>query len=243
MTPSISVLVATRGRVPQLERMLQSCVATAVGAVEIVLRVDYDDAPTIDYLRGRGSERFIVGPRLGYASMAAMVNDAARLSCADLAMVVNDDVEFVTAGWDRILGDIAARYPDGIFDLGVETLNAGNFVWPCTSRRVIEAIGIHEARVLYSDIWLRDVMRPFGRAIRVPEVTILHHWQGQTDDQQRALRAAQASGHQAVYAQCVEEGRQKIGAMLALNTLSDKIASNMNDWATWASKLKASMPS
>lgn len=211
MKPAVSIIAPTRGRVELLRKMLDSLTATARGQVEVVLRCDRDDPETVNYLRTR-SHPFIVGSRLkGYATLATLVNEAVRLSTADLVMVVNDDAEFLTEGWDVKLVEAAAKYPDGVFDLGVTTvLNDGNFVFPCTSRRVIDAIGIHHESLIYSDIWLRDVMLPFGRAVRVPEVTVRHNWNGMSDDQRQALGAHD----QAVYERCVDEARQEIRRLL-----------------------------
>lgn len=214
MKPHISVVAATRGRTRLLNHLLNSLWATAAepDGVEVVFRVDFDDKETIEFLSQRGRSSFIVGPRLqGYATLGALVNEAARLSRADLVIVVNDDAEFKTHGWDMRLLAEAARFPDGIFDLGVTSvLNNDNFVWPCTSRRVIDLIGIHDERVIYSDVWLRDVMAFYGRAIRVPDVIIEHKWIGLSVDQQRAI----GSFDQAVHAAAYVEARAKIGAAL-----------------------------
>ncbi len=217
MTPSISVVAAVRERTDILERMLDSAVETAAqpDAVEIVLRCDFDDSRMIDYLT-RACHRFIVGPReSGYVSLPGFANEAARLSRADLVIVVNDDAEFMTPGWDEKLVAHASRYPDGLFVFGIETNNAKNFVFPCVSRRHVELFdGVFDPRVIYADIWTRDVYQPFDRAVRVHDVEVAHHWQGRSDDQERALAVTQSAEHRAVYVRCVEEGRLKIATML-----------------------------
>lgn len=214
MKPRISVIVATRGRVALLDKMLRSLQLTAHDptSVEVVLRCDADDNLTIHFLREQ-PHLFIVGPRRnGYATLASLVNEAARLSHADLVIVVNDDAEFVTQGWDARLVEEAARYEDGIFDLGVtNVLNDENFVWPCTSRRVIDLIGIHDERLVYSDVWLRDVMRHFDRAIRVHDVVIKHNWVGVSAEQDAARRQEDP----ALHARCVEEAAARINNAFA----------------------------
>lgn len=220
MKPHISVVAAVRGRVALLQAMLDSLVATAdqPDRVEVILRCDYDDAPLIDFLRARSAHQFIVGPRVsGYASLPAFANEAARLAHADLVIVVNDDAEFQTPGWDTKLVAHAARYPDGLFVLGVETLNAKNFVFPCVSRTHIELFGgVFEDRLVYPDIWTRDVYQPFDRAVRIHDVKVAHHWQGMSADQRQALGVAQSGEHHALYTQCVNEGRAKISALLGV---------------------------
>lgn len=221
MTPRIAVVAAVRGRVDLLRTMLRSLFRTADNAVDVVLRCDSDDAEMLKYLSGRAGPhfigagaRFIVGPRMdGYTNLPAFANEAARLSRGDLVLVVNDDAEFQTQGWDTKLLERAAQYPDGLFVLGVDTLNAGNFVFPCVSRRHIDLFGgVFDERVVYADIWTRDVYAPFGRAIRVPEVRIDHHWQGMSADQRRAVSQIDHASYQ----RAVEDGRARVRPMLEL---------------------------
>ena len=221
MTPHISVVAAVRERVSLLRRMIESLEETATDPqnVELVVRCDNDDPDMIRFLCGLGrQDRFIVGPRLsGYAALPAFANEAARLSRADLVLVVNDDAEFMTQGWDSKLVAHAEKYPDGIFVFGVETANAKNFVFPCVSRKQIDLFGgVFEESLVYPDIWLRDVLSPFGRAIRIPDVSISHNWQGMSADQRRAAHVAHSPEHQHRYARCVEEGRAKVAAALAV---------------------------
>ena len=210
----MSVIVPTRGRVPQLTRMLDSLWKTAGDplSVEVLCRIDDDDPDTAAFLARVGRVRVLVGSRLnGYATLATITNEAARQARAKLVLVVNDDVEFQTAGWDAHLQAAASQYPDGIFDLGVTTMNAGKFVFPCVSSRQIVILGgVFDERLIYTDIWLRDVVKPFKRAIRVPKVTITHHWEGKTDDQATAAAKVQTPAYQQLYAQCVAEGQAKI---------------------------------
>lgn len=218
MRPNISVIVPTRGRVPQLSRMLDSLWKTAGDAerVEVICRIDDDDPDTAAFLARVGRVRVLVGSRLnGYATLATITNEAARQARATLVLVVNDDVEFQTAGWDAHLQAAASQYPDGIFDLGVTTMNAGKFVFPCVSSRQIGILGgVFDERLIYTDIWLRDVVKPFKRAIRVPKVTITHHWEGKSDDQTSAAARVQTPEYQQLYAQCVAEGQAKIRKVL-----------------------------
>lgn len=227
MKPAISVIVPVRDRVDLIHHMMETLVTTAEcpELVEVVFRCDDDDEACIAYLRNRritgwfsgtfGSS-FIIGSRLnGYATLPVFINEAARLSRADLVLVINDDAEFVTPGWDTKLVAVAATYPDGIFDLGVVTANADNFIFPCVSRRQIEILGcVFDERLVYTDIWLRDVLLPFERAIRVLDVRIDHRWLGMSDDQQAAVQLVQSVEYTRLYERCVSEGRDKIRKVL-----------------------------
>ncbi len=90
---------------------------------------------------------------------------------------------FQTPDWSWKVLDVANRYPDGIFALGVETYNAKNFPFAIVSKQAVELMGrIHPVDVFWGDVYLRDVMAAFGRAIRIPEVTIDHEWIGNAPD-------------------------------------------------------------
>lgn len=218
MKPSISVLVPTRGRVKLLHKMLESLVATAsdMNKVEVAIRYDDDDAETAEYLRDKPF-LCVVGPRYnGYASLPQFVNELVAASHADLLFGCNDDAEFRTPGWDQKLCEVAARYPDGIFNLGVDTvMNNANFVFPCTSRRVTELCGLHDERVFYNDIWFRDVMAHFDRNVRVPDVVIEHVWAGMSEEQQKGLDIVRDPAYPTLYARCVAEAVEKLRGAVA----------------------------
>lgn len=213
----ISVLVPTRGRVGLLHTMLSTLYASVSDRnnVEVIARVDDDDLRTLDYLQMSAPAHVecIRKERVGYAMNARMVNECAAEATGDLLLVANDDLEFQTLDWDVKLEAAASVYPDGIFDLGVDTvLNNDNFCFPCTSRKVVDVLGcFFDDRLLYPDIWLRDVMVTFGRAVRVPEVVIRHNWTGASEDQcQAAQRVHGNAAYAALYDQCLVEGREKI---------------------------------
>lgn len=217
LKPTISVICPTRKRLAELQRMVASLKATATsGAVELIARIDFDDQESYPFLC-LNEIPFIVGPRRdGYATLATLINEGARLATSDLVLVINDDVTFDTVGWDQRLAEHGARFPDGIFNIGVDVENAGNFVFPCVSRRLIELLGgVFDERLVYPDIWLRDVLMPFHRAVRIHDVRLSHHWKGQTPDQEHAVRMRVSSyGYEDLYQRCVLEGQAKISEVL-----------------------------
>jgi hypothetical protein len=237
VTPRISVIAPTRTRTSVLDRMLQTLVTTAAhpDTVEVVLRCDWDDDESLSYVRAcqatgwlqhtyRHGASHILGSRLhGYATVPVFVNEAARLSHADLVFVVNDDVEFRSPGWDGALVDAAAAYPDGLFDLAAGCVT--QFAFPCVSRRQITLLGgVFDERLVYPDLWLRDVLMPFGRAMQLPQVRLSHNWVGQSADQQRACELTRSQDYAALYAQCVQEGRTRIREELAASGLAQRKA-------------------
>jgi len=224
----ISVLCPTRKRVELLAKMLESCVATNHQSIEILMRCDFDDIDTLKFLQAPNSHNRVnqgavfAGPRLeGYKSLPVFFNELATKSHGELILMINDDAEFITPGWDVKLAEEAAKYPDGIFNLGVDTVyNAQNFVFPCISRKMYQILGkIHDERLIYSDLWLRDVAKTFNRAIYMPEVKISHKWVGLGTPDKTRIEAQKCEGealgvggvgYWKLHDQCVQEAVEKI---------------------------------
>lgn len=180
----ISVLVPTRGRIGRLETMIGSFERTIrVRSSEIVFRIDDDDQETSQYL-ARWRWPVVVGPRYdGYRSTPRYLDEAYAYAHGDVLMVGNDDMIFKTTGWDLTVLEAANQYPDGLFDLGVQTLNTDHFPFSIISRTVVEILGfIYDPRIFWGDIFLRDVMDAFGRAVKLPTVHVEHDWAGYKPD-------------------------------------------------------------
>lgn len=187
MFEKISVLVPTRGRVERLRAMIASFDRTTgnLPNAELVFRCDDDDPATIEFLRAWGGHQIVVGPRLaGYDSMPAYFNELAEAATGDVLMCGNDDMVFKTEGWPaRLLFHASSRYPDGLFNLGVVTLNAEHFPFSTVSRKMVDAMGfLWDPRIFWGDIFLRDVAGLHGRAALVDDVEIEHAWAGYTPD-------------------------------------------------------------
>jgi glycosyltransferase involved in cell wall biosynthesis len=179
----VSVLVPTRGRPDQLRRMISSFYQTTEWVAELVFRVDDDDRETQAILRAFG-EVYITGPRLeGYKSLPVFFNELAAHASGDVLMCGNDDMIFKTEGWDTIILDQANCYPDGIFDFGYATHNAPNFPFATVSKQVVKELGfLFDPRIFWGDIYLRDVMAHFGRAMMIDDLEIEHDWMGHKPD-------------------------------------------------------------
>jgi glycosyltransferase involved in cell wall biosynthesis len=185
----ISVLIPTRGRVERLKTLLSSFEATTSSSVELLFRVDTDDDATIQFLEDRRKVcdylEFIVGPRLnGYASLSVFFNELRLEATGDVLMLGNDDLVFRTPGWAQQVLEVANQHPDGLFNIGVKTHNETHFPLPIVSAKAIATIGFFwDPRLVWGDIFLRDVMESFGRAIPLPSVQIDHDWAGNAPDQ------------------------------------------------------------
>jgi hypothetical protein len=181
----VSVLVPTRGRTRQLGTLIQSFVemTTRPESAELVFRVDVDDVETQAVL-SQVPWPVVAGPRYdGYRSLPVFFEELRQVATGDLFMCGNDDMVFRTPDWSTLVLAEANRYPDGLFDLGVETLNAGVFPFSIVSRQAIDQIGfLQDPQLMWGDLFLRDVMATFGRAIRVPSVVVDHQWMGLRPD-------------------------------------------------------------
>jgi len=215
----ISVLVPTRQRIPQLERLLESFAATVPDDdAELIFRVDRDDLDSQACLR-RHSWTVVVGPRYeGYRSLPRFCEEMRDAATGDVFMVGNDDMVFRTTHWPARLLSVANEYPDGRFNLSVSTYNEHVVPWSTVSRQAVDQLGhIHDARLYWGDVYLRDVFAAFGRVIAVPDVQIDHVWMGHTPDQ-TFLEANQGEARNwdeaywALHRRCVSEAVAKLEA-------------------------------
>jgi len=179
----ISVLVPTRKRVDRLKKMIASFDRTTSGRAELIFRIDHDDCETREYLQEvpwRLKGGVFRGNRLdGYKSTPQFLKDMLPLANGDVLMVGNDDMIFETEAWDKLILRAANNFPDGLFNLGVETLNTPHYPFSIVSRKVVDLLGfMYDPRIFWGDIYLRDIMAHFGRTVLLPEVRILHDWAG-----------------------------------------------------------------
>lgn len=185
----VSVLVPTRKRLGYLKRMLETYQRTVGDSelAEIVFRCDADDPETINFLRAHPFKTIIGQREEGYKSLPRFFNEMARIASGDLLICCNDDVVFLTPGWPQILLATASKFPDGVFNFGVNVgLNDEKFPFSIVSRRLRDILGfINDERLLFSDVFLLDVAKAFERAIRIPEVMISHDWAGHEADETR----------------------------------------------------------
>jgi len=212
MFETLSLLVPIRGHAERRAHFWASLHRTiAVHAqVQLVVRVDDDDEDTHTWALGlrQPTPTIVVGPRYdGYRSLPRFFNEMAQAATGDLLMCGNDDMAFMTEDWAGDLLAAANQYPDGLFNLGTYTYPAGSFPFSCVSRAAVEALGfLNDERLVYSDIFLRDVMARFGRAVLLPQIVIMHV--GQADDDAVAVKGAvhrDADAYWRLHEACVED--------------------------------------
>lgn len=196
MFTRVSVLIPTRHRIERLETLLSSYRHTASpDDSELVFRVDDDDLDTQNFLCS--AHNVVIGPRgKGYADMPKFFNELAAAASGDVLMCGNDDMVFQTVDWAERILEVANGYPDGLFDIGVSTMNQDNFPFSIVSKRAVEKMGfLWDPRIFWGDIFLRDVMAWYGRALLLPGVRVDHDWAGFKPDKVYVEQLMPGEGH------------------------------------------------
>lgn len=215
----ISVLVPTRKRVTHLQKMIASFEQTNDGCAELVFRVDDDDEHTQMALTG---QNVLVGPRFnGYSSMHEFFNGMLSFASGDVLMIGNDDMVFKTPGWPTLILNEANKYPDGVFVFAVRSFNDDHFPFAIVSRKAVDVLGfIWHPGLFWGDIFLRDVMGAFGRAVKLPNIEVEHEWMGHTPDatflegKQHEIWERDATYWATAHAPAVSEAIEKLRPMV-----------------------------
>jgi len=141
MPLSISILLPTRGRPEQAERLLQSIVEMSAdpSRIEIVLYVDEDDPTSHAIQCDTISVTRIIGPR---RPMGGLNTACLERSTGDIIVPLNDDMVIRTFGWDRKIVEIHERFPDRVYLAYPNDLHAGEMLCstPILSRTTFEVL-------------------------------------------------------------------------------------------------------
>ena len=141
MTPSISILLPTRGRPELAERFLRSVVemSTDPNRIEVVLYVDEDDTDSHAIQCDGLSINKIIGPRL---SMGGLNTACLEQSTGDIIVPLNDDMVIRTPDWDRRIIEIHEKFSDGVYLAYPNDLHTGEMLssTPILSRSTCEVL-------------------------------------------------------------------------------------------------------
>ena len=120
--PALSLIVPTRGRLPQLERFLDSLAVTVArpALIEIILVVDEDDTPTRAFQYDKLSVHCVLGPP--GRTMGALNRAGCEAAAGRYLMLLNDDVVARTPGWDDRILECFRAFPDGILLVHINDL-------------------------------------------------------------------------------------------------------------------------
>lgn len=202
----ISVLVPTRGRPKNVERMLESLLATSDVPPEVILYIDDDDKSYIEYATDNLESVYhkypgvmkdvLRGPRI---TLSDCWNKCAEAATGNILMVGSDDIIFRTKGWDSLVRDVFAKSDDKILmAFGDDGAWHERFAThPIIHRKWYEAIGYVTPPHFsgdYCDTWINDIAVSLGRRIYLPFVNEHMHpiWgkgQGDSTYSEKADRA------------------------------------------------------
>jgi hypothetical protein len=171
--PAVSIILPTRGRPQALARSIDSLRQTAVSdSFEILLRVDEDDAETIDRFVGPRCCRAWVGERYGYRGLHRYVNELCEIAFGEWLFLWNDDALMQTKGWDEIIARYTSRFLLLNPDSNHHNHASGNSIFPIIPRAWFERLG-HCSLSNHNNTWVELVAQRLGIFEDVP-IQILH---------------------------------------------------------------------
>lgn len=184
MGTDLAVIIPSKGRPGDVERMAVAFAETGADEVAVVWAIEADD-PAADEYDLAVAEWFAYGTveRLAAGNMVRAINLASAAVLADLdpyaIAVLNDDHVPRTAGWHTILVDalrtfhptVGMVYPDdGHQGEKLATVWAVSAEWVRLLNRMVPARVEH----LYADNAMLDLAQTAGCATYVPRVLIEH---------------------------------------------------------------------
>jgi len=154
--------------------MVMSCINTTNNGsprVEVVARFDDDDEESADNARKLGVT-VIVGPRL--REMTRYWNECFDVCHGDIVCQANDDMRFITDGWNAMVEEAFSEVPDKILlvhgrDVMGHQANFGPHAF--LHRRWIQALGYFIPPYFCSDFgdaWINELSDRIGRRRYVP---------------------------------------------------------------------------
>jgi glycosyltransferase involved in cell wall biosynthesis len=184
----LSILIPTKNRVHNIERVLQSLIETVSKKrieekfIEIVFFVDTDDESTLRYLV---EQHFSCPLNLLWVTgqdvlFSDMWNKAYERCSGDIVMLCGDDVEFKTKDWDIIVEQRFEAVPDKICYITVRDgyQNGALGVHGFVHRKWVETVGFFTPPYFaywYADTWLDEVSKMINRYIYLENVEVIHY--------------------------------------------------------------------
>src|SRR5208282_4069063 len=169
-----SILLPTRKRPKKLEAMISSLKATCSVFPEVVVYIDDDDIESAEKAKTLDI-KYIIGPKLVFSDYW---NKCYEQCVGDILMMAADDVIFKTPGWDVMVEEEFAKWPDKIVLVHGDDLDT-NFrsrfgTHSLLHRKWIEALGYFIPPYFSSDNgdrWLMAVADFLGRRKYLPFIT------------------------------------------------------------------------
>lgn len=218
----ISILVPTRNRPDNVERLLESAYRTADLPPEVWFYVDDDDPRRNEstIIMNRYGARWVCGERV---VLSQMWNELATRAENDVMMHCGDDIVFRTQSWDTRVVEAFERVPDHLVlvhgDDGYQRSNIATHGF--YHRNWIEVLGRFVPPYFssdYNDLWLTEVADAVGRRVYLPDVYTEHMHpaagKGELDQTHRErLERHERDGVAALYDRLAPERRRDVEAL------------------------------
>lgn len=177
MSKRIALCIATRGNPRALfETLIANLRGCSLPDTKVVVGLDEDD-PTLEDIKvlldALGQERIVasIAPRAD--TIGAVYNRCASAIDADVYINGADDVRIATPGWDAILSQAAADFPDGFGVMGFGQMPVPSMlpVLEAVTRRLIDHMGYFVQDYTpywWMDTWLYEIAVMIGRIRYLP---------------------------------------------------------------------------
>jgi hypothetical protein len=173
---TISVILATRGRLNSLIKTLDSLIykCSDLEKIEILIKVDDDDSETIEGLKSYKNYNLInveiSDKKQGYASLNEFYNELYEKSSGDFIFCMNDDSTVETQNWDKLiepyLGQFVCLHHNPAYPFGLTT------TFPIISKQILDVLGYISKSPLY-DGYILSTLENLG-LFRQIDLTINH---------------------------------------------------------------------
>lgn len=174
----ISILVPTRNRPKNVQRLINSAYETSDLPPEFFFYVDNDDPArhvTIDILNYCGAH-WIMGERI---TLSQMWNELAEVATHDILMHCGDDIVFRTMYWDKRVVETFESHRDKLIlvhgDDGFQHDRVATHGF--YHRNWVEVLGRFVPPYFssdYNDLWLTEVADAVQRRVYLPDVLTEH---------------------------------------------------------------------
>lgn len=188
---NFTIVLASRERPTLLHGLVNSIDQTVLDKTNIEVIVGIDDDDQISHQKCKELEtqypyfKYFSQPRSEWLNRDYL-NKAAEMGTGRYVIACNDDMEFRTMHWDKIMHDRLEDYlkdkPDGICMATTSDGIADHFgmafsCFPLFTRQAINTLGfalIPEARTWVADIVCFNIYNAIGRVCSIPEVMLYH---------------------------------------------------------------------
>jgi len=195
---NFSIILNSRGRISLLFNLLESIYSTASRpeAVEVFLNIDLDDTASVQAgaLLEFNFKNVKVQTGERPTNLHKPINEMAKKSKGDYLFALNDDVTFLTQGWDKIIleksEEFLNRHSDDIMYAGVsdnsfDKANHQRYAsFPIISRPSYEALGYFMPEkfvALGADVFLYRIFESVDRILLIDNVRLDHFYHSTLD--------------------------------------------------------------